>query len=377
MIYLDNSATTYPKPQKVSNAVSQTMRASANPGRSGHSMSLAAAKTIYDARTTAAEFFGIGSPENVIFMQNCTMALNTAIKGILKKGDHVVVSALEHNAVMRPLKALEEKGISVTKAEVSAEDDDKTVDSFRKSINANTKAIICTHASNVWGIRLPIERLCALAHTYGLIFIVDAAQSAGVLPLNIGEMGYDIVCTAGHKGLYGPMGTGMMLLSGSVLPEEIMQGGTGSNSISLTQPEELPDRYESGTANLPGIAGLKAGIDFVRTRGIDNIFSHELSLITALYKRLEKMSHVRLYTPMPEASHFAPVLSFNIEGLDSEDCAARLSKNGIAVRAGLHCSPSAHEALGTLETGAVRISPSVFTRHSDIERTAHIISKIK
>ena len=161
------------------------------------------------------------------------------------------------------------------------------------------------------------------------------------------------------------------------MPEEIMQGGTGSNSISLTQPEELPDRYESGTANLPGIAGLKAGIDFVRTRGIDNIFSHELSLITALYKRLEKMSHVRLYTPMPEASHFAPVLSFNIEGLDSEDCAARLSKNGIAVRAGLHCSPSAHEALGTLETGAVRISPSVFTRHSDIERTAHIISKIK
>lgn len=377
MIYLDNSATTYPKPQKVSGAVSQALRASANPGRSGHSMSLAAAKTIYDARTTAAEFFGISSPENVIFMQNCTMALNTAIKGILKKGDHVVVSSLEHNAVMRPLKALESTGVTVTKAEVSADDDDKTVDSFRKSINANTKAIICTHASNVWGIRLPIERLCALAHTYGLVFIVDAAQSAGVLPLNIGQMGYDIVCAAGHKGLYGPMGTGMMLLSGSVLPEEIMQGGTGSNSISLTQPEELPDRYESGTANLPGIAGLKAGIDFVRTRGTDHILSHELSLITDLYKRLDKMPHVRLYTPMPDSAHFAPLLSFNVEGLDSEDCAARLSGNGIAVRAGLHCSPCAHEALGTLETGAVRISPSVFTKHSDIERTAHIISKLK
>ncbi|MBQ8135424.1 MAG: aminotransferase class V-fold PLP-dependent enzyme [Clostridia bacterium] len=377
MIYLDNSATTYPKPQKVSVAVSQALRASANPGRSGHSMSLAAAKTIYDARITAAEFFGISSPENVIFMQNCTMALNTAIKGVLKKGDHVVVSALEHNAVMRPLKALESAGVSVTKAEVSADDDDKTVDNFRKSINANTKAIICTHASNVWGIRLPIERLCALAHTYGLVFIVDAAQSAGVLPLNVGEMGYDIVCAAGHKGLYGPMGTGMMLLSGSVLPEEIMQGGTGSNSISLTQPVELPDRYESGTVNLPGIAGLKAGIDFVRARGIDHIFSHELSLVTSLYKRLDKMPHVRLYTPKPDSGHCVPVLSFNVEGLDSEDCAARLSENGVAVRAGLHCSPCAHEALGTLETGAVRISPSVFTKHSDIERTAHIISKLK
>ncbi|MBR2177315.1 MAG: aminotransferase class V-fold PLP-dependent enzyme [Clostridia bacterium] len=376
MIYLDNSATTYPKPSAVAAAVSSTIKASANPGRSGHSMSLAAAEKIYAARRTAADFFSAADETRVIFTPGCTFGLNAAIKGLLSPGDHVVVSNLEHNAVMRPLETLRAKGIDITKAEAFAADDEKTVDSFRHSINAKTKMIICTHASNVWGIRFPIERLCALAHAYGLIFITDAAQSAGIVPISMND-GYDIVCTAGHKGLYGPMGTGIMLLSENIMPATIIEGGTGSNSVSLLQPEDLPDRYESGTPNLPGIAGLKAGIDFIRSKGTESVAQHEFRLIGELYRAFEKLPNIRLYTPFPDPEHFVPVLSFNVEGYDSEDIAAFLNNHGIAVRAGLHCAPSAHEAFGTLSTGAVRISPSVFTRHSDIERLVFTIKKLK
>lgn len=375
MIYLDNSATSYPKPQSVSAAVSAAVRSSANPGRSGHSLSLASAEKIFSARQTAAKFFGAENEENIIFTQNCTTALNMAIKGLLSSGDHVVVSSLEHNAVMRPLEKMKDMGVSYTKAEVFPADNDKTVDSFRHAINAKTKMIICTHASNVWGIRLPIERLCALAHAYGLLFVVDAAQSAGVIPVDM-HSGYDIVCTAGHKGLYGPMGTGMMILSGNVMPQTIIEGGTGSNSISLIQPDELPDRFESGTPNFPGIAGLKAAIDFVDRRGIDNISAHEFKVIQYLYRSLEKKKKIKLYTPFPEKEHFVPVLSFNVDGYDSEEVGAVLSRNNIAVRAGLHCAPCAHEAMGTLQCGTVRISPSVFTRMNDIDRVVFVLSRL-
>lgn len=372
MIYLDNSATTFPKPQAVRNAVSAAMAASANPGRSGHALSMAAAERIYSVRRSAAEFFGMENEAQVIFVRNCTEALNIALKGLLHQGDHAVVSSLEHNAVMRPLEKLGSIGVSYTKARVFAGDNDKTLDSFRHAINRNTKMIICTHASNVWGIRLPVERLCALAHSYGLMFVLDAAQSAGVLPVNMQD-GYDVVCCAGHKGLYGPMGTGLMLLRDGVLPDTLTEGGTGSNSFSLAQPEELPDRYESGTPDYPGIAGLGAGIDFVRKMGTDRIFSHELSLVSALYERLSAQKGIILCTPPPAAASCAPVLSFNIEGLHSEETAAILAKNGIAVRAGLHCSPCAHEAMGTADTGAVRISPSVFTSRSDIMKLVRVI----
>ncbi len=375
MIYLDNSATTYPKPQSVQSAVTSAMRTSANPGRSGHRMSLAAAETIYSARRTAARFFGMENEEKVIFTPNCTTSLNMAVKGLLQSGDHVVVSSLEHNAVMRPLERMKNQGISYTKAEVFAGNDDKTVDSFRHAMNGLTKMIVCTHASNVWGIRLPIERLCALAHAYGLLFIVDAAQSAGVIPIDMHE-GYDAVCIAGHKGLYGPMGTGIMLLSENMTMKTIIEGGTGSNSFSLEQPEDLPDRFESGTPNFPGIAGLKKGIEFVESRTPEKIAAHEFRLIRYLYRKLEKLPKIKLYTPMPDERYFVPVLSFNADGHDSEEIAAILNKNGIAVRAGLHCAPNAHEAMGTLEYGAVRISPSVFTSMNDMDRLAYILSRL-
>lgn len=376
MIYLDNSATTSPKPQQVLDASARALRASANPGRSGHRMSVEAGERIYSARKTAADLFGMEDETRVIFTPGCTFSLNTAIKGIFSKGGHAVVSNLEHNAVMRPLEALRSEGVTYTAAAVYPGDDDATLDSFRRSINVNTKAIICTHASNVWGIRLPVERICALAHAYGLYMMIDAAQSAGVLPLDMKD-GYDIVCAAGHKGLYGPMGTGLMLLSEKADIPPLITGGTGSGSASLIQPQELPDRFESGTLNLPGIAGLEAGISFVSAKGRENILRHEMSLVRRAYKGLSANKKVRLYTPEPDESFFAPVLSFNIEGVDSETAAAQLARRGIAVRAGLHCCPAAHRALGTLDTGAVRISPSAFTAARDIDRVIQTVRELK
>lgn len=377
MIYLDNSATTFPKPKYVQDTVNNSLRYySANPGRSGHKLSMMASEEIFLARRTTAEFFNAESETDVIFTLNCTMSLNMVIKGMLKSGDHIVVSSMEHNAVMRPLNKLSEAGVTYTQAKVYPEDNDKTVDSFRKSINAKTKMFICCHASNVWGVKLPIERLSALAHEYGLIFAVDAAQTAGVVPIDIKQSGIDFLCTAGHKGLYGPMGTGVLIVSEKYVPDTIIEGGTGSNSISFEQPSELPDKLESGTPNLSGISGLRAGIQFVSRKNIENIAKHEFMLIQRLYKSLAKMKKIRLYMPFPTPEYFVPVLSFNVDGYDSETVAMILNKNNIAVRAGLHCSPAAHNMCGTIETGAVRISPSINTSVYDIDYLVSVLRKI-
>ena len=375
VIYLDNSATTYPKPYSVREATASALQNGANPGRSGHSLSIKASEKIFRARKTAADFFGADKEESVIFTLNCTMSLNIIIKGILKPDDHVVVSSLEHNSVMRPLQKLRSVGVSYTAAPVFPMDNDRTVDSFRKAINAKTRMIICTHASNVWGIRLPIERLSALAHEYGLLFAVDAAQSAGVVPIDVSDSKIDYLCVPGHKGLYGPMGTGILIVSGNVVPDSLIEGGTGSSSILYEQPSVLPDKLESGTPNLCGIAGLKAGMDYVSRIGIENIAKHEFVLIKHLYRELSKMAHIRLYMPMPEPGYFVPVLSFNIDGKDSESVAAELNKRGIAVRAGLHCSPAAHKSIGTEESGAVRISPSIFTRQNEINYLVSVLKR--
>ena len=376
MIYLDNSATTFPKPWIVQNAVNNSLKYSANPGRSGHKLSIKASEEIFLARKTAAEFFNAKNETDVIFTLNCTMSMNMVIKGMLKSGDHVVVSEMEHNAVMRPLEKMAEKGVTFTQAAVFPEDNDKTVDSFRKAINAKTKMIICVHASNVWGIKLPIDRISALAHEYGLLFAVDAAQSAGIVPIDVQQSGIDFLCVAGHKGLYGVMGTGILILSENAIPDTIIEGGTGSNSVSFEQPQELPDRFESGTPNVSGIVGLRAGIQFVRQKKTENIAKHEFMLIQRLYRELAKMKKIRLYMPMPTPQYFVPILSFNIDGYDSETAAAILNKNNIAVRAGLQCSPAAHKMCGTLESGAIRISPSVSTKTSDIDYLVSVLKKL-
>ena len=377
MIYLDNSATSFPKPQRVREAAAAAVNNAANPGRSGHALSLRASEEIYRARKTAAALFNAGSESDVIFTLNCTSAINTVLKGILKSGDHVVVSSLEHNAVMRPLESLKKIGVSWTEAQVYPLENDRTVDSFRKSINSRTKMIVCTQASNVWGIRLPVERLSALAHEYGLLMAVDAAQSAGVIKIDLKDSRIDYLCVAGHKGLYGPMGTGMLIINSDTIPEPLIEGGTGSNSLSFEQPDELPDRLESGTPNLSGIAGLRAGMEFVMQTTPEKISAHEFMLIKRLYRGLSAMKGIELYMPEPDPVFSVPILSFNFEGADSETAASMLNRHGIAVRAGLHCSPLAHKMAGTLEKGAVRISPSVFTKPYDIERTLSTVRTVR
>lgn len=378
MIYLDNAATTFPKPPRVVAAMSEAQRSKgANPGRSGHKMSVAAAEELFRCRQSAAELFGAPGPECVAFTLNCTMALNMVIKGVLKPGDHVVTSNLEHNAVMRPLQALADQNITFTQARVVPGNNNATVENFRSALRPNTALIVCTHASNVWGIRLPVERIAALGREYGVPMAVDCAQSAGVLPIDMKDSRIDYLCMAGHKGLYGPMGTGILICASGSLPKTIMEGGTGTSSESFLQPNLMPEQAESGTPNLPGIAGLREGIEFVRKKGTGVIFTHEMKLVQQLYDKLSRVPDVRLYTERPDEKHCVPVLSFNIEGLSSELVARRLDAVGIAVRPGLHCAPAAHQAMGTLERGTVRVSPSAFNQANEINRFALEIGKIK
>lgn len=376
MIYLDNAATTFPKPAEVRQAVSRAVLTGANPGRSGHDMALRASETIYRCRAKAAEMFGAESPENIIFTPGCTYAANMVIKGLLKKGDHAVVSDLEHNAVMRPLYALAQKGVSYTAVKTSL-DDDETLSAFRDALTPNTRLVICTHVSNVWGIRLPVERIAAMCRQYGIPIMIDAAQSAGVFPINAKESGFDFVCVPGHKGLYGPMGVGILIARRPELLDTIVEGGTGSGSRSLSQPEFPPDKFESGTPNHIGIAGLSAGLDFVKRIGLKRISEHEARLCAMLYDRLQKSGSVILYTPRPDGIRFSGVLSFNIRGRDSESAAALMNdRYGIAVRAGLHCAPAAHEHFSTADTGAVRVSVSYFTTPREIAAAANAIISI-
>lgn len=377
MIYLDNAATTYPKPPQVMNAVASSIKKyGANPGRSGHAMSLQAAEEIYRCREAAAAAFHAPGPENVVFTLNCTHAVNLVLKGLLKSGDHVVTSCLEHNAVMRPLQALYEKGVTFTQAQVYPGDNDATVDSFRKALNAKTALIACMHASNVWGIRLPVERISALGKEYGVPIMIDAAQTAGVVPIDMQDSRFDYLCLAGHKGLYGPMGTGMLIAADGEPLSTILEGGTGTNSLSFDQPSTMPDRFESGTPNMSGIAGLHAGLNFVEKTKAENIAQHESRLILRLYDKLSGMKGVELYMPRPEAPYFVPLLSFNLEGRQSESVAQQLNKEGIAVRAGLHCAPAAHSFCGTQDRGAVRVCPSVFSNMTEIDMFVSAIQKI-
>lgn len=377
MIYFDNGATTFPKPRAVVNAVNRAMLTGANPGRSGHQMSVRAGELLYRCRVDAAKLFELDKPENVVFTLNCTMALNTVIQGLLRGGGHVVISSLEHNAVLRPLEALKGRGVSYSVARAAEGDDEQTINNFRRALQSDTKLVVCTHASNVFGLRLPVERIAALCRIYHIPFCLDAAQSAGVLPISLRDSCIDYLCTAGHKGLYGPMGTGLLLVNSERLPYSLIQGGTGSLSAQREQPSMLPDCFESGTPNLPGIAGLDAGLRFVMQQGVPGIEQRELRLAQRLYDNLGKCDGVQLYTKRPEARTHAPVISFNVGELDSEEVASVLNdRYGIAVRAGLHCAPLAHEHYGTQYRGTVRAVVSVFNNAAQVERLSEAIKKI-
>lgn len=377
MIYLDNAATTFPKPETVTRAVTNALRVyGANPGRSGHEMTLKTSEEIYKCRKKAAEMFGATSAQDVAFTLNCTHALNMAIKGSVKPGCHVITSNLEHNSVIRPLYALKTDGvITMDIARVVPGDDDATLEAFRSLIRPNTSLIVCTHVSNVFGVVLPIGKIGRLAAAHGITFIVDAAQSAGTVPIDIKKMHIDYLCMPGHKGLYGPMGTGMLISTQGEMLSTLIEGGTGSVSQELAQPDFMPDRLESGTLNTAGIIGLSAGLDFVRQHGEENLLRGELAQTQLLYDGISGIKNVRLYLPRPFFSHFAPVLSFNIEGAASGDIGEALAKEGIASRAGLHCAPLAHNSFGTLRDGTVRLCPGAFTTRREIEKTVFQIIK--
>ncbi|MBQ9673756.1 MAG: aminotransferase class V-fold PLP-dependent enzyme [Ruminococcus sp.] len=375
MIYLDNGATTFPKPQSVKLKVNESFnKYSANPGRSGHRLSLMAATEIYECRKSIKKLFNANSEDNVIFTLNCTMALNTVIFGMLKKGDHVVISSLEHNSVVRPLEYLKNKGVSYSVFDYS-DDPDEIIDNVRSAIKPETKLCVCMHASNVFGFKFPIERICALCHFYGIKICIDAAQSAGVFPIDMQNSDFDFVCTSGHKGLYGPMGTGILLINNAEL-KPLLFGGTGTDSINTQQPDEPPERFESGTQNLNGIAGLRAGVDFVRKRGTMNIYKHEFFLAKHLYNELGKLPFVKLYNKNFEFKKTAPVLSFNIDEIHSEEVVRVLNNNGICVRGGLHCSPFAHKFMNTIDSGTVRVVPSIFSTRFEIDRLIYVIKNI-
>lgn len=379
MIYLDNSATTYPKPPQVRSACSEALLSySFNPGRGGYRQSVAAAEKVYSARKTVKEFFHAPCEESVIFTPGCTQSLNMAIKGVLRQGDHAVISSFEHNSVVRPLHKLQKEGkITYSVAAVVPGDDEATIENFRRAINGRTRLIICTHASNAFGVRLPAERLCALAHSYGILFCLDAAQSAGILPIDMERDGYDFVCCAGHKYLYGPTGIGLLLLGRDDLIETLTEGGTGSNSSDPEMPSFYPDRLEAGTVNIPGILGLEAGIRFVSGIGVERICKKEMRLIRILHEQLRTFRKIRVYGGCDPDS-YVPVLSFTVSDTDSETAAKRLSEQyGIAVRGGLHCAPLAHQSMGTIDTGTIRVAPSYYTTENEIRVLLNSLRKFR
>lgn len=378
MIYFDNAATTYPKPQSVLRALqTAAVRYGANPGRAGHRMAVETAQQIYNARETLADFFGLPQCENVIFTKNCTEAVNTVIKGLAKRGGHFVCSDLEHNAVVRPLESLRRQGVCTWTAAKVEKTQEETVEAFRKCLRPNTIAIVCTGASNVFGRALPLRALAALAHKHGVLFVADAAQSAGILPISMEQDGIDFLCAPGHKGLYGAMGTGVLLCNANTMLKPLTEGGTGVLSAQLTQPETYPERLESGTLNVPGILSVAQGVRFLQKQGITRVYEREMQHILKIEATLRNMEKIELYTDLLEQpENFVPLLSFNVEGLHSEETAAKLSEMHVAVRAGLHCAPAAHKKYQTLDRGTVRICPSAFTTEKDVNSLLNSIFKI-
>lgn len=329
------------------------------------------AETVYNCRQKVADFFGLPDPSGVVYTANCTTAINMVIRGLLENGGRAITSDLEHNAVMRPLYALGRYDIAAWSA-----DEDETVENFRRAIRSDTKLMICTHCSNVFGVTLPIRRLAAMAHQYGILFCVDAAQSAGVLPIDMEEDSIDYLCVAPHKGLYAPTGTGILLCREQKRLEPLTRGGTGSYSLRLSQPTELPDRLESGTVNVPGIAGIAAGIRFVEAKGREQIYHHEIGCLQRVYDRLKPCKAIKLYTPRPTETAAGPVLSLNIDGFTSEEVGDILDKHGVAVRTGWHCAGAAHRSFGTEDIGTVRLAPSAFTTMEEADNVAKLFLQI-
>lgn len=376
MIYFDNGATTYPKPASVYNKALEALRQySFNSGRGGYAKSIKSAEQIYTVREKLGNLVN-AQPSNIIFTKNCTEALNMAIKGSVKKGDHVIISSLEHNSVSRPVEQLSQNGIIDYDIANYDYDEDVTVLNFASLVRDNTTVIVCMHSSNVFGVTFPIEKLGAFCKKNNIRFIVDGAQGVGVSDIDMKRDNVDILCAPGHKCLYGPMGTGFMAVNDDITLQTIMEGGTGSSSLNLSMPDFMPDRFEAGTLNNVGILSLGQGIDYINRIGLEKIYAHEINCAGVLYTQLSKARGVKLYTPPPKMKKTMPIVSFNYKDFSSEKVAAHLAKYDICVRAGYHCSPLAHKHFGTTETGTVRASIGLFNNERECYRFVNILKKL-
>ena len=372
MIYLDNAATTRPKPPGVAEAVTAAMDGWGNCGRGAHPEALAAARTVYGLREKLAGLFGCERPDHVCFTSNSTMALNIAVSGLLGPGDHVISTDLEHNSVLRPLYRLERQGVGL---DFVPADSRGRIDygDFERLLRPNTRAVVCTHASNLTGDMVDISRVGGFCHAHGLLFILDASQTAGVFPIDMAEQHIDVVCFTGHKSLLGPQGTGGLCVREGVDIRPFAVGGTGVQSFLESQPEEYPARLEAGTLNSHGLAGLSAAVDFLLETGLDSIRAHETALARRFYGQVREIPGVTVYGDFTETER-APVVTLNIGGVDSGEVSDELAERfGIATRPGAHCAPRLHRALGTTEQGAVRFSWSYFNTEAETDAAAEAV----
>ena len=372
MIYLDSAATTFQKPPSVARAMAEALNTMSSPGRGGHPLAMQAAETAFRCRSELAELFHVRSPEQVVLTMNATHALNIAVKSLVPPGGSAVISGYEHNAVTRPLAAL---GAEVSVADGPLFRPEAVTEAFEALVRPGVDAVICTHVSNVFGFVQPVEAVAAVCRRQGVPLMIDASQSAGILPLDLEALGAAYIAMPGHKGLYGPQGTGVLLCGRDAKPKPLMEGGTGSISLSQDMPDFLPDRLEAGTHNMPGIAGLLAGVEFVRRQGTEAILRREHALTRRTAEGLAGLPGVEVFA-LPEGAAQAGVLSFRIPGRDAEAVGEALAERGIAVRAGLHCAPLAHRTAGTLDTGTVRVSFSAFNTLREADALVQAVEDI-
>ena len=375
MIYLDNGATSFPKPKGMLMAMEKCMMEyCGNPGRSGHYMSMKTGEEVYHARRKVSSLFNIKNPQQLIFTKNTTEALNIGMRGLLKRGDHVITTAMEHNSVLRPLKCLEAAGIehSIVKANEKGE---VSVRDIAGSIKENTKMIVVTAASNVTGTIMPLKEIGKLAKKRGLVFMVDGAQAAGSMNIDVENLGIHMLAVPGHKGLLGPLGTGALFVREGIVLEPILAGGTGTESKNRTQPWDFPEGFEAGTINAPAIIGLGTSAEYVGKIGVDVIRQHEEELIGYLDEELLNMDGITLYGP--DCSKKTGISLINIAGLEAEEVTNELNKTyGIAVRGGYHCAGLAHKSIGTWEQGAVRISVGPYNTKKEMRTLVEALNKI-
>lgn len=367
MIYFDNAATTMQKPKEVVEAVTKALSSMGNAGRGAHSSSLGASRMIFDTRRKVAELFHGEDPAQVVFTANATESLNTAIKGLFSPGDHILTTQLEHNSVLRPLFELEEQGVELT----ILESDEKgciRYEDFEKHMQENTKAIICTHGSNVTGNLLDIKRVGTIAKAHGLLFLVDASQTAGIFPIDVQEMNIDVLCFTGHKGLLGPQGTGGMYVQKGLRIRPLKSGGSGVQTYSRTHPDKMPTALEAGTLNAHGLSGLHAALDYLEETGISVIREKEQKIMWDFYQKVAEIPGITLYGDF-EGQERCPIVSLNVAGYDSSEVSDFLAEEyGIATRPGAHCAPLMHQALGTVKQGVVRFSFSHYNTEKEVDQ---------